>query len=229
MAVVTESCRRVALRWRRCVLQHSGEVKQLAEVLSEATVHPDPIRQFDQWFEDAVVAELPQPEAMALATGSPDGRPSARMVLLKQVDERGFVFFSNYESRKGGELTQNPHAALVFYWAALHRQVRIEGRVERLPDAESDRYFATRPRGSQLSAIASRQSEPIASREMLEDRVRQLEEYYDNQSPERPAYWGGYRVIPSLIEFWQGRPNRLHDRLRYYRAAGGWEITRLSP
>jgi pyridoxamine 5'-phosphate oxidase len=199
------------------------------DVLSEVTADRDPVRQFGRWFEEAIAADLPQPEAMTLATASADGRPSARMVLLKQADEHGFVFFSNYESRKGQQLEQNPRAALVFYWLPLHRQVRIEGRVECLPEAESDRYFATRPRGSQLSAIASRQSEPIASRTVLEDRVRELEELCGEEPP-RPDFWGGYRVIPSLIEFWQGRPNRLHDRLCYsVRSDGSWEITRLSP
>jgi pyridoxamine 5'-phosphate oxidase len=206
------------------------EVSQAVDLLSEAAADPDPMRKFEAWYADAVAADLPQPDAMALATVSPEGRPSARMVLLKQADQRGFVFFTNYDSRKGRELATNPYAALVFYWNALHRQVRIEGRVERLAATESDEYFATRPRGSQVAAVASRQSEPIDSRAVLENRVQELEKNYGAGEVPRPDYWGGYRVVPSVIEFWQGRPNRLHDRLRYDRVPdGSWSKVRLSP
>jgi pyridoxamine 5'-phosphate oxidase len=197
--------------------------------LGEGELDPDPIRQFHQWFEEATLSEIPEPNAMVLATASPDARPSARIVLLRGYDERGFVFFTNYESRKGRELDANPHAALVFHWHDLERQIRVEGPVVRSSAEESDAYFQSRPAGSRLGAWASRQSEVIADREILEARIRALElEYADRPIP-RPEHWGGYRVVPTVIEFWQGRPSRLHDRLRYTRSEGGWLIERLSP
>jgi len=197
--------------------------------LGEGELDPDPIRQFHQWFEEATLSEIPEPNAMVLATASPDARPSARIVLLRGYDERGFVFFTNYESRKGRELDANPHAALVFHWHDLERQVRVEGPVVRSSAEESDAYFQSRPAGSRLGAWASRQSEVIADREILEARIRALElQYADGQIP-RPEHWGGYRVVPTVLEFWQGRPSRLHDRLRYTRSEGGWLIERLSP
>jgi len=197
--------------------------------LSEGELDPDPIRQFHRWFEAATLSAIPEPNAMVLATASPAGRPSARIVLLRGYDERGFVFFTNYESRKGRELEANPHAALVFHWHDLERQVRVEGPVVRSAVEESDAYFQSRPAGSRLGAWASHQSEVIADREILEARIRALElEYADRPIP-RPEHWGGYRVVPTVIEFWQGRPSRLHDRLRYTRSEGGWLIERLSP
>lgn len=198
--------------------------------LLESAMADDPIVQFRTWLDEAMAAALPEPNAMTLATSTPDGHPSARMVLLKGVDADGFVFFTNYESRKGRELVIDPLAALVFYWAELERQVRVEGSMEVLPAALSDAYFQSRPRESQLGAWASAQSQIIANREVLEERFQALSAQYQAQPIPRPPYWGGYRVIPAIIEFWQGRPNRLHDRLRYRRVTESqWGMERLSP
>ena len=198
--------------------------------LDESTVDPDPLKQFQIWFAEARDAALPLPEAMTLATATKHGRPSARLVLLKEVDERGFVFYTNYDSQKARELEENSQAALVFYWPQLERQVRIEGGVTRVSATESDEYFQTRPRESQIGALASPQSEVISGRDVLLQRFDELEEIYRDREIERPDHWGGYRLQPERIEFWKGRPGRLHDRLLYEQQAdGSWQITRLAP
>ena len=200
------------------------------EGLDENTADKDPLRQFQRWFDDARAAALPLPEAMTLATATEEGRPSARLVLLKQADEQGFVFYTNYGSQKALELDANPQAALVFYWPQLERQVRIEGSVSRVSPAESDEYFQTRPRQSQIGALASPQSEVISGRDVLQQRFDELEEFYGDREIERPAHWGGYRLRPERIEFWKGRPGRLHDRLLYeLQPEGSWTIKRLAP
>lgn len=198
--------------------------------LHERDLDPSPVKQFAQWFQEALAAQLPLPDAMALATATRGGKPSVRMVLLKGFDERGFVFYTNYESRKGKELAENPHAAAVLYWAELGRQVCITGEVSKVSREESQCYFRTRPEGSRLGAWASRQSEVIPDREVLEDRLRQLAAQYQGQDIPLPPDWGGYRLSPDIIELWQSRPNRLHDRLRYTRQPNGdWLLERLSP
>lgn len=199
--------------------------------LDEGQVDRDPFRQFAEWFQAAQQAGLPDSNAMTLATCTTDGRPSARTVLLKEVDEKGFVFYSNYESRKGKELDDNPRAALLFFWQPLHRQVRIEGIVEKVDQEASARYFQSRPKDSQIGAWASPQSRVIPGRETLEDAVRQLEKEYENTTTlPLPGFWGGYRVLPELIEFWQGRVSRLHDRIQYsLQEEGDWKIERLAP
>ncbi len=192
---------------------------------------PDPFLQFKTWFEEALAADLPEPNAMTLATSTPDGHPSARIVLLKGFDEDGFIFYSNYESSKGEQLAANPRAALVFVWLEIHRQVRVEGMVEKLPADQSAAYFRSRPRGSQIGAWASPQSRIIESREIIEEKVRELEEKYAGaEALPLPDYWGGYRVKPHRIEFWQGRSSRLHDRILYRREEGlEWTRERLAP
>ncbi len=197
--------------------------------LDERDVDPDPLVQFRHWFEDARRAELPEPNAMTLATATPDGVPSARMVLLKAADERGFTFFTDYRSRKGQELEANPHAALVFFWGELERQVRISGTVSRVSREETEAYFRTRPRESRLGAWTSHQSTVLAGRDVLEARLREMSARHPGDDVPTPPYWGGYLLRPDALEFWQGRESRLHDRVRYQREAGGWRIERLSP
>jgi pyridoxamine 5'-phosphate oxidase len=197
--------------------------------LHEADMDPDPIVQFRTWFENVIEADLHEPNAMILATATSDGRPSARTVLLKGYDERGFVFYTNYEGRKASELETNPACALLFYWGELERQVRIEGRAGRISSEESDAYFASRPRGSRLGAWASEQSRSVEDRSVLEERIVDLEEEYRDREIPRPPFWGGYRVEPHAIEFWQGRENRLHDRISYRRQTGAWKLERLQP
>jgi pyridoxamine 5'-phosphate oxidase len=197
--------------------------------LTEADVDPDPIRQFERWFADAVSAQVLEPNAMTLATASRDGVPSARIVLLKGVDVNGFVFYTDYRSRKGAELAENPLAALTFLWKEIERQVRISGAVSRVSASESEAYFRTRPAGSRLGAWASQQSAVIPNRGDLEDRLREVASRFADGDVPLPPHWGGFRVLPDEIEFWQGRPDRLHDRILYRRGESGWAISRLSP
>lgn len=197
--------------------------------LDEAKVDADPIVQFGRWMQEALEVGIDLPNAMTLATADARGVPSARMVLLKSFDENGFVFFSNYESRKGRELAQNPNAALVFYWSRLERQMNVAGPVERLEREESEEYFRSRPLGSRLGAAISRQSTVISGREELEARIAEAEQRYPEGEVPLPDYWGGYLLRPERIEFWQSRPNRLHDRFHFTRTGSGWEMTRLSP
>ncbi len=197
--------------------------------LNDADVLPDPLAQFERWLADAAAAGLVEPTAMSLATVSAEGRPSLRIVLFKGLYEGGFTFYTNYDSRKGEELAARPEAALTFWWDKLERQVRIEGRVERVPRQLSDHYFHSRPRGSQIGAYTSRQSRTLEKREELDARLAATERQFAGQDIPLPDYWGGYRVVPQTIEFWQGRANRVHDRLLYARAGEGWRIERLEP
>lgn len=197
--------------------------------LSESEVADSPLAQFSTWFTQALESEVPEPNAMTLATVAADGRPSARIVLLKDFDPRGFTWYTNFESRKGDELLANPRAALLFFWQPLERQIRIEGSVQKVSDAEADAYFDVRPLKSRLGALASEQSRPIASREALEQRFTEIEEKF-GETPTRPAHWGGYRLTPEYVEFWQGRPSRLHDRIAYsLQSDGSWRRERLQP
>jgi pyridoxamine 5'-phosphate oxidase len=196
--------------------------------LAEADAHADPLVQFERWFRDAEAAGVPLANAMTLATVSPSGAPSARVVLLKGVEQGGFVFYTNYLSRKGRELAARPQACLVFLWSDLERQVRVEGRVERVPAAASDAYYASRPLGARLSAWASAQSDTVPDRAALEHALAEMRARHGKRPP-RPPHWGGYRLRPEAVEFWQGRADRLHDRLLYRRARAGWTIERLAP
>lgn len=195
------------------------------------TLNPDPFEQFELWFQQACNAELPEPNAMAIATVSPEGIPMTRFVLLKYFDRDGFVFFTNYESRKSRHITDNPQVSLLFPWIALERQVQIIGTASKIPTAESLKYFLTRPRGSQLGAWTSQQSQVISSRQLLEMQFEKMKEKFQNKEVPLPPFWGGYRVVPSGFEFWQGRPSRLHDRFFYSREqeTSNWQVKRLSP
>jgi pyridoxamine 5'-phosphate oxidase len=201
-----------------------------ARPLHESDLDADPFVQFSRWFDDAVAHGQLQPDAMVVASTTPDGHPSVRMVLLRGVDERGFCFYTNFESRKGRELDANPYASIAFHWPEVLRQVRATGRVERVSGEEADAYWYARPRASRVSAWASHQSETVATRAELETRVAEIEQRFADQDVPRPPEWGGYRVVPDEIEFWQHRDDRLHDRLRYARAGGGgWRVDRLQP
>lgn len=203
--------------------------KGVVRGLSEREAGSDPIALFDRWYREARESGLYLPESMALATATSDGRPSVRQVLLKAFDERGFVFYTNYESRKGREIANNPVGALAVHWPILQRQVRIEGRVSRTSEAESAAYFVSRPRGSRIGAWASEQSSVLADRAELEARFREAQQRFESGEVPLPPFWGGYRVAPETVEFWQGRANRLHDRIRFVRTEGGWHRERLSP
>lgn len=197
--------------------------------LSEASLDPNPFAQLQRWVADALETKAPEPNAMALATATPDGKPAVRHVLLRGVDERGLRFFTSYFSRKGRQLETNPFAAAALHWPSLHRQVLVEGPVHVLSEDESDAYFASRPRGHQIGTWASEQSEPIASRELLEERYAHFVDRFEGEEVPRPHSWGGYAIVPERFEFWQGQDNRMHDRFEYRREAGAWRITRLQP
>jgi len=217
-----------------CNMEHINQYLQHTRnqydkgVLIENQLHEDPLKQFDFWMREAIAAEVPEPNAMDLSTVS-DGKPSSRIVLLKGVDEKGFVFYTNYDSRKGLDMHENPNVCLNFFWLAQARQVRIEGKVEKVSPKESDAYFKSRPRESQIGAWASSQSHVIKNRDILDETVLRLEKEYEGKDIPRPAHWGGYLVIPQRIEFWQGRLNRLHDRFLYEDSPAGWMVFRLSP
>ena len=204
-------------------------LKGLLFGVHESSINRDPFAQFKQWYGQACRTGLPLPNSFTLATVTPDGKPDARMLLLKGVDEKGFVFYTNYESRKADEIAKNPNATMVFHWNELFRQIRIEGRLEKVSAEESDTYFQSRVRGSRIGAWASKQSSVIASRKELEEKVREVALRYKGQHIPCPPFWGGFRLIPERIEFWQGRPDRLHDRLCFTREGNGWKMSRLSP
>lgn len=198
--------------------------------LNETDVDPDPLRQFQRWLDEAIKAELPEPNALTLSTADRTGRPFARVVLLKDCDADGFVFYTNYRSDKGQQLAASPHAALLFLWLELERQIRVEGIVDKISPAESEAYFRTRPRESRLGSLASRQSQVVASRRILDERFQTLDAQYPDDNIPMPHHWGGYRMRPEMLEFWQGRHGRMHDRLRYRRRTdGGWLLERLEP
>lgn len=199
------------------------------QALDEQSVAAEPLAQFRIWFDAALASGIVEPNAMVLSTADADGRPSARVVLLKDIDDRGLSFYTNYNSRKADDIAANPRVSLTFWWQELERQVRVEGRAEQLAESESDLYFASRPRGSRLGAWASPQSAVVASREELEHALEEVETRFGDGDVARPPHWGGYRVVPDVVEFWQGRPARLHDRIRYRRSSDKWLIERLAP
>ncbi|MBL0329138.1 MAG: pyridoxamine 5'-phosphate oxidase [Bacteroidetes bacterium] len=199
------------------------------QTLGKKDVHVNPILQFEKWFKEAVESKVNEPNAMTVATATSDGKPSARILLLRNFDEKGFVFYTNYTSRKGGEILKNPYASLLFFWPELERQVRIEGRLTKQSAEESDAYFQTRPRTSKLGAWTSEQSRVVASRSVLDEEYKKLSEKYPGEVVPRPIYWGGYVLEPTSIEFWQGRPSRLHDRLLYTKEKSSWKLERLAP
>jgi pyridoxamine 5'-phosphate oxidase len=201
----------------------------MKQALDEKNILADPFEQFALWFSDAQAAKVPQCNAMALATATKEGIPSVRMVLYKGMEQNGLTFFTNYLSRKANEIESNPHSAILFYWAELERQVRMEGSIERLSLQESEKYFATRPRESQLGAWASKQSSVLESREMLDQAFQKYQKIYQGSDVPKPEHWGGYRLLPTTIEFWQGNPGRLHDRIRYTKHNSCWRIERLAP
>lgn len=215
----------------------SGHNQSIAELRREysrdaldlESVDKDPFQQFHEWFNEALKAEVPEANAMTLSTVDEAGKPNGRIVLLKELDQTGFVFYTNYNSRKGAELANNPHAAIIFFWVELERQVRIQGAVEKVEEVTSENYFKSRPIGSQKGAWASPQSEPIQNKHLLTKNIQEIEKQYPDEDIPRPDHWGGYRVIPSAVEFWQGRPNRLHDRILYYCNNNEWFIQRLAP
>lgn len=215
---------------RREAMELQMRVDYNREPLLESQMDADPIRQLQQWLQEAIEAGVIEPNALCLATVDEEGQPDARFVLLRGLDERGLVFYTNAHSAKGRQMSLNPRVAAVFWWGTLHRQVRVQGTVEKVSEEEADAYFATRPRGHQLAAWASPQSEPIPDRQVLEARMAALEQQYAGRTVPRPPYWIGYRIVPHTMEFWQGRPNRLHDRLRYVRQPdGSWKLERLAP
>ncbi|QJD98485.1 pyridoxamine 5'-phosphate oxidase [Mucilaginibacter robiniae] len=210
-------------------IQNLRQDYQAASLLEKDTDN-NPIKQFENWFTEALQAQIHEPNAMTLATATHDGRPSARILLLKGFDERGFIFYTNYLSRKGKEITKNPHAAMTFFWGPLERQIRIEGTLEKLSKEESEKYFHSRPKGSQIGALASPQSQEIADRSIVENKWKQLETEYTDKEIPKPSYWGGYILRPQLIEFWQGRSSRLHDRILYKKSdKSNWKKVRLAP
>lgn len=197
--------------------------------LTESDVNPDPIQQLSHWLNQAITAKVNEPTAMVFATSTPDGHPSARVLLCKGIENDKLIFFTNYESRKGQLLAENPHAAIVFFWPELERQMRIEGEVTKISSADSDTYFWSRPLGSRLGACASPQSQPIESRQILEKKIAELEKQYADGNVPRPPHWGGYALTPNRLEFWQGRSSRLHDRIEYLKTEAAWKIHRLAP